>query len=56
MAQSECNQISEITGLEHVSKLKLLELCDNKITRRKGLENLKNLVEVYLDGNPLETC
>ena len=45
--------ITEITGLENLTNLKILNLWGNQIEEIKGLENLTNLQEIYLSGNPI---
>jgi Leucine-rich repeat (LRR) protein len=48
-----CNQIEEITNLEHLGNLQELYIGCNCITEIKGLENLAQLVILDLSENPI---
>ncbi len=48
------NDISDIKGLEHLTKLQELDLCSNRIKEIKGLEALTNLTRLDLSGNQIE--
>lgn len=45
------NRISEIKGLDNLTKIEDLDLGTNQILEIKGLENLVNLKELFLPGN-----
>ena len=45
------SQIKNLTGLEHATRLRLLELRENQIRDIRPLANLKNLKELILDDN-----
>ena len=45
------SQITNLTGLEHATRLTSLELRDNQIRNIRPLVNLKNLTELILDNN-----
>jgi len=45
------NEISEITGLESLGKLRLLNLSFNKIKELKNLENLTLLDQLFITNN-----
>jgi len=46
------NQLTNVKGLEKLTKLEELNLGGNQLTDVKGLENLKQLKELELHGNP----
>ena len=45
-------KLTDVTGLEKLTKLKELYLGGNQLTGVKGLENLTQLKELYLNDNP----
>ena len=45
------SQITNLTGLEHATRLTFLELRDNQVRNIRPLVNLKNLTELILDNN-----
>ena len=49
----ENNQLTDVKGLEKLTKLTWLRLYDNKLTSVKGLEKLDQLTELNLHGNKL---
>jgi len=49
----ENNQLTDVKGLEKLTKLTWLRLYDNKLTSVKGLEKLTQLKVLWLYGNKL---
>ena len=47
------NQISEIKGLEELTRLTDLDLQNNQITEIKGLGTLEVLARIFLRNNPV---
>jgi hypothetical protein len=47
------NNISDISFLTKFTHLRLLFLSNNQITSLKGFENLNELEELFIDGNPI---
>ena len=47
------NKLTDVTGLEKLTKLEELYLGDNQLTNVKGLEKLTQLTDLNLDGNKL---
>ena len=45
------NQISDLSGIEKFSNIRVLKLNNNKITKIEGLENLKRLEKLFLRHN-----
>jgi len=46
------NQLTDVTGLEKLTKLEWLTLDGNQLTDVKGLENLTKLERLFLNNNP----
>ena len=46
------NQLTDVKGLEKLTKLEVLELSDNQLTEVKGLEKLTQLTGLNLKNNP----
>ena len=46
------DKLTDVTGLEKLTKLEELYLGDNQLTNVKGLENLTELRKLSLDFNP----
>jgi Leucine-rich repeat (LRR) protein len=49
------NQLKEITGLSHLVKLQVLWLNDNHIRKLSGLQDLKELKELHVANNQLDS-
>jgi len=47
------NKLTDVTGLEKLTKLEELKLGDNQLTNVKGLENLTQLTTLHLYKNKL---
>ena len=46
------NKLTDVTGLEKLTKLRALRLFNNQLTEVKGLEKLTKLEELVLADNP----
>ena len=47
------NQLTDVKGLENLTRLTVLQLDDNQLTDVKGLEKLTQLKQLFLDRNQL---
>lgn len=46
--------LTQIENLSTLTNLDTLDLCMNKITSLKGIENLKELTELWINNNEIE--
>ena len=46
------NQLTDVKGLENLTRLTVLQLDDNQLTDVKGLEKLTKLNQLFLNNNP----
>ena len=49
-----CNQISAVTGLDHLLHLTHLDVSSNEITRMAGIEQLRSLKTLNFSCNLLQ--
>ena len=53
--KNNIREISEITGLKYLKRLKFLNLSNNLISNVKGLEELENLTHLYISNNKISS-